>query len=262
MRRAVDVVIGTPIYRPGAYIIDIFMSNQREVQREYPSCELVLATNEIDLVSELEQMLDSYGLAGKIILYDTVKPGYAKSKVWNIACGREAIRQYFLSQTEARYYLSIDADMVYDPAVIKIMNTEIQGYDVVFSGYPLRDFGIGLTGAGCMMVNRETLEKARFRCLEFKNGEMMSEDNLFEMDSFRQRRKIKKGVFLRASHYKKENDVEHVEPQPIGMYRKIATSALLRYLLIRGSLIVKYNIPRHLWRIRWRMNKSIGNLIH
>lgn len=222
----------------------------------------MLSTNENDFRSELENLLYSYGLRGRAIHYETVKPDYARSRVWNIACGREAIRRYILSQTEAKYYLSMDADMIYEPAVVKIMKTMIQDCDIVFSGYPLRDFGIGLTGAGCMMVNRDTLKKIQFRCAEFKNGDMVSEDNLFEMDSFRLGCKIKKGIFIHASHYKSENEVKHVAPQPVSLYRRITTSSLIRYLLIRSSLIVNYNIQKRLWTMKWRANKFICRLIH
>ena len=112
-----NVVVGAPVYRQGAYVIDKFMANQQEIQRAYPFSELVLATNEADLVRDLEHLLRRWELRGRVITYETVKPDYARHRVWNIACGREAIRQYMLSQTEARYYMSMDVDMVYDPAV-------------------------------------------------------------------------------------------------------------------------------------------------
>lgn len=262
LRETINVVTGGPIYRQGAYVLDKFLTNQKEIQQEYPSCELVLATNENDFGDELAPLLRSYGLKSRVICYKTVKPDYARNRVWNIACGREAIRQYILSQTEATYYLSMDADMVYEPTVVKIMETLIQDCDIVFSGCPLRDFGIGLTGAGCMMVNRNTLKRVQFRCVEFKHGDIISEDNVFEMDSFKLGCKIKKGIFIHASHYKSENEVRHVAPQPISIYRRITTSSPIRYLLIRCSLIVNYNIQKRLWTMKWCANKFIGRFIH
>ena len=98
MDKNIDVVVGVLIYRQGAYIIDKLLANQKEIQQEYPSSELVLATNEGDFVQELERLLSHWGLRGRVILYETIKPEYARSKVWNIACGREAIRRYILSQ--------------------------------------------------------------------------------------------------------------------------------------------------------------------
>lgn len=113
MKETVNVVVGTPIYRQGAFILDKFLSNQKEVQQNYPSSELVLATVEEDFIEELERLLGSYGLRGKVILYKTVKPDYARSWIWNVACGREAIRHYTLLQTKASYLLFLDADMTY-----------------------------------------------------------------------------------------------------------------------------------------------------
>jgi hypothetical protein len=262
LQETINVVAGVPIYRRGAYILRKFLANQKEIQRNYPSCELVLATNEADFCNELNELLHSYGLRGRAIPYQTLKPDYAKSWVWNVAFGREAIRQHILFQTQAKYYLSMDADMLYEPSVVEIMETTMQGCDIVLSGYPLREFGIGLTGGGCMMVNRNTIKRVPFRCVEFKNGDTLSEDYMFEMDSFRLGCKIKKGFFVRASHYKSENQVEHVAPQPVSMYRRLMTSSLFRYLLIRCSLIVNRNIPRSLWMMKWRANRFICSSIH
>jgi hypothetical protein len=261
-QETINVIAGVPIYRQGAYILHKFLANQNEIQREYPSCELVLATNEAGFCNELSELLHSYKLRGRVIPYRTVKPDYAKSWVWNVAFGREAIRQHILFQTQAKYYLSMDADMLYEPAVVGIMETMIHGCDIVISGYPLRDFGVGLIGGGCMMINRNTLEKVPFRCVEFKNGDTLSEDYMFEMDSFRLGCRIKKGFFVHVSHYKSENQVEHIAPQPVSMYRRLTTSALFRYLLIRCSLMVGHNIPRRLWRMKWRANRSICRFIH
>jgi len=133
----VNVVIGTPIYRNGAYAIDKFLSNQEEIQRTYPASELVLATSENDFFGELEGLVRSSRLRATIFHYGFVKPDYARSNLWDIAGGREAIRKYVLSQTQARYMLFLDADMTFEPSVIATMEREIQGYDAVFSGYPL-----------------------------------------------------------------------------------------------------------------------------
>ena len=252
-----NVVIGTPIHRAGAYILDRFLANQKEIQQNHPSSELVLATVEHDFADELEALLSSLGIRGKVLRYETVKLDHARSRVWNVACGREAIRQYMLSQTKAQYLLYLDADMTYDPNVIEIMEREIQGYDVVFSGCPLRDFGTGLAGSGCMMLSRGIVEKVEFRCCEFENGEVMSEDNLLEMDLFRLGSRIKKGFFLSISHYKNENEARHIDPRPVGVLRRIANSPLVRYGLIRASLMVKHNIP---WKLKVLLNRFLGAL--
>ncbi len=257
MKETVDVVIGTPIYRQGAYIIDKFLSNQKEIQQNYPSSELVLATCENDFTEELGSLLSFWCLRGRVLLYETVKPEYARSRKWNIVCGRDAIRQYMLSKTQARYLLFLDADMTFDPSVIKIMEREIQGYDVVFSGYPLRDYGTGLAGSGCLMLTRSILEKLGFRCYEFKNGEVIVEDNVLEMDLFRLGSRIKKGFFLSLSHYKSENEVRHITPQPVGALRRITNSAFVRYVLIKASIMTQHDIP---WKLKVLLNKFLGTV--
>lgn len=247
MSDKVEVVVGALIYRQGSYILDKFLANQKEIQREYPSSELVFATNEIDFVADLERAVSDCALKGRVITYETVKPDYARSRVWNVACGREALRQYILTQTDAQYLLSLDADIVCEKAIIKILKEKIRGYDVVFSGCPIRGYGVGLCGAGCVMMSRNILERVRFRCIEFENGEVMFEDNLLEMDLFKLGAKIKKGFFLHCSHYRSEAEARHIAPQPIGVCRRLRTASLLRYLLIRSSIAAKRNIP---WRLK------------
>jgi len=257
MDENIGVVVGVLIYRQGAYVIDKLLANQKEIQQEYPRSELVFAVNEGDFVQELERLLSHWGLRGRVILYETTKPEYARSRVWNIACGREAIRRYTLLQSEVRYLLSLDADLICDADIIKIMEKEIQGYDIVFNGCPLRDYGIGLAGAGCVMISRSVLEQIRFRCIEFKNGDVMFEDNLLELDSFRLRSRIKRGFFLHVSHYRSPNEARNIEPHPVSLYQKITTSALVRYVLIRASFVVKRNIP---WRLKVIADKLRGDM--
>jgi hypothetical protein len=207
---------------------------------------MVLATNEMDFIEELEGLLGSWGLRGKVILYETTKPEYACSRLWNISCGREAIRNYLLSRTDARYLLFLDADMTFDPLVVTIMEREIQNHDAVFSGYPLRSYGIGLAGCGCVMLTRGILEKLRFRCYEFKSGEVIFEDNLLEMDLFRSGSRIKKGFFMAITHYENMTEGKHIEPQQLGLWRRITNNNFIRYMLIRTSIAAHYNIPWHL----------------
>lgn len=241
-----NVVIGTPVHRQGAYVLDKFLANQQQIQRNYPSSEMVLATNESDFIEELEGLLGSWGLRGEVVLYETTKPEYARSRLWNIGCGREAIRNYVLSRTDARYLLFLDADMTFDPSVVSIMEREIQNHDAIFSGYPMRRYGIGLAGCGCVTLTRSILEKLRFRCYESKNGEVITEDNMLEMDLFRSGGRIKKGFFVAITHYENSTEGKHIEPQRLGLWRKIANNNFIRYMLIKISIAARYNIPWHL----------------
>lgn len=253
---AVNILIGTTIYRRGSYVIEKYLSNQKKIQQNYQSSDLVLATTEPDFARELENHIKSWNLKGHIVLYKVVKPDTARSYVWNIACGREAIREHTLSQTKYKYLLLLDADMTYETTVVDILLREIQGYDVVFSGYPLYNYGIGLAGAGCAMFTTNILKKLKFRCHEFKSGEVIFEDNLLEMDLFQSGSRIKKGFFVSIQHHISPAETRCITPRPVGILRKMVNSALVRYVLIRVSLMVHFNIP---WRLKVLFNKFLTN---
>ena len=250
-----DVVIGTPIHGKGAYIIDKFLSNQQQIQSRYPSSELVLATDEDELARALESFINLWKLKGRVLHYEVVKPDHAHSSIWKITCGREAIHKYMLSQTTAEHLLFLDADMTVEPSVVSIMKKEIEGYDAVFSGYPLRNYGIGLAGAGCVMLNRSVLEKLNFRCYEFKNGEVIFEDNMLEVDLFRLRSRVKKGFFLTINHFDSANKMKQITPRPVGVFRRLSNHQLLRYGLIRASIVCRYNMP---WRFKVLISRFFG----
>jgi len=247
MSESVNVVVGTPVYRRGAFVLDKFLANQKEIQQNYPASALVLATEEDDFIEELERLLSSWGLKGKTISFAVVKPDYARNKAWNLACGREAIRQYVLSQTEAGYLLFLDADITVDPNVIETMEREIQGYDVVYSGYAMQRVGIvGFAGLGCAMLRRDILQRVSFRCLEFKNSEVFPEDALLELDLIRAGSHIKKGLFLTINHYESQSEARSTSPGPLGLFQKIRASSIVRYTLIRLSLVLHRDIPGRL----------------
>lgn len=107
------------------------------------------------------------------------------------------------------------------------------------------------------MISRSVLKKIRFRCVEFKNGDVMFEDNLLELDSFRLRSRIKRGFFLHVSHYKSANEARNIEPHPVSLYQRITTSVLVRYVLIRASFVVKRNT---LWRLKIIADKLCGDV--
>ena len=250
MSEPVRVVVGVLIYRAGAYILDKFLANQKEIQKNYPSSELVFATNEPDFVKELEGALSLWALRGKVLCYETIKPEDARSRLWNIACGREAIRQYTLSKTKAKYLLSLDADMTYDPNIIGIMEREIQGYDVVYSGYHTRlGPGIILEGGGCCMLTAAAMKDVRFRCLEFKNGVAIPEDTLLELDLIRSHKRIKKGIFLAISHYDNKRQEKNISPRPVGLYWRITRSVFVRYARVRASIVFKHDVGWWLYSV-------------
>ena len=241
LETAVEVVIGTPIYRRGAFILDKFLSNQKEIQNEYANCSLVFATNELDFADELKQYIHSYGLTAKVITYETDKPDYARSSIWNIVSAREALRRYALS-SEARYLLFLDADMIYDPAVVSIMRRKVKDCDVAQSGYlQSRVYAWGF-GAGCLMLNKHILSKVSFRCFEFRNGEVLTEDEVLDMDLFCQHARVRRGIFVRIKHYMNAQEYRAIEPQPVGRFRRITNSLMVRYILMRSSIWLGHNM--------------------
>lgn len=253
-----EVIVGTPIARHTSFALDKFLSNQQEIQQAYPDCSLVLATDEPDFVAELKEQVDLYQLRGEVITYETVKPGYARSRAWSVASGREALRRYVLSQ-RAEYLFFLDSDMTCEPSVISIMKARIQGFDVVASGYRMREGGGWELIGGCLMINRETLSKITFRCYEFKNGQVIYEGESLAMDLFSCHAKVNKGIFVSIKHYKDREQYYAVEPQPLGWFRTLTNNLLVRYILIGMGIVVRYNIARKLQdllykrqRLSWR----------
>jgi hypothetical protein len=254
MDTTIDVMVGVVTHRAGAYVLDKFLTNQKDIQQNHPSSKLVLATNEPDFVSELEAILAQWDINGEVLLYETVKPSQTRSRIWNIACGREAMRQYILKRTYARYLIMFDSDMTYDFDVIDILLRELQGCDIVYSGYTLRQTtGIALAGTGCCIIKMELLEAIKFRCLEFKNGYVLQEDTLLELDLIRLRKRIKKGFFVHIEHYYNSFQNESIRPQPVGLFRKIMHSKLVRLVLIRASIIFRCDVAGRLATIVYRI---------
>jgi hypothetical protein len=243
-----EVIMGVPLCRRTAFLLDKFLANQREIQQAYPDCRLVLATDEPDFVAELEEQIKLHHLKGEVITYETVKPDYARSRIWSVTCGREAIRRYALSEG-AGYLLYFDADMTYAPSVISILMEKIGGFDVVSSGYMLPRYGAWGFGGGCVLIKRETLAKITFRCYEFKNGWVIYEDESLDMDLFRCRARVKKGIFVPIKHYTDSGQYYAIEPQPVGWFRKLTNSLPVRYVMVRMGLLFKFNIAGllHIW---------------
>jgi hypothetical protein len=257
---SVEVVIGTPINWAKAYMLDKFLTNQKEIQSRYRRSELVLATVEHDLAEELEALLDASGIGGRVLRYETVKPDYARSPVWNIVCGAEAIREYMLSQTKAEYLLRVDADMTYAPDIIEVMEREIRDHDGVFSGYPLRDYGLILAGGGCCMLHVDTVRRITPRCVEFRNGNVLYDDVMLEADLFRLGARIRKGFFLPICHYRNEDEARCIEPRPVGILRSLVHIPLVRYVGVRASLMLKCDVPGRLRFLLFRARCCVASL--
>ena len=245
MAGEIDVIVGTPICRCTSFVLDKFLANQQEIQQVYPACTLVLATDEPDFVAELEEQVSHYHLKGEVIIYETVKPDYARSRIWSIVCGREALRQHVLSQ-EADLFLSLDGDMVFDTSVISILKSKVGECEVAFGGYYMPRSDIIGFGAGCVMISREILSKFSFTCYEFSNGEEIDDGEMLDLSLFKCRAKVNKGIFLPIKHYSNSQEYYSIEPQAVSWFRRMANSMTVRYVLVRVSIMAKSNIPRKL----------------
>ena len=237
-----DVIASAPVSRHTSYVLDRFLANQHEIQQVYPGCSLVLATNESDFVPRLNEQINLYQLRAEVLVYKTERPWFARSRAWNIAIGRNVLREHMLS-CGAEYFLSLDADMVYDPQIVNILKKKIQGFDVVFSGYPFFPYGSWQFSLGCALINRETIGKINFKCYEFLNGQVFYEDELFYMDLFPLRVRVNRGLFFSITHYH-DNGYFTVEPGHVGWFRTLTNTPLARYLVTRTSLLFK----RHLFK--------------
>jgi hypothetical protein len=252
-----EVVMGAPVCRRTAFALDKFLANQREIQLAHPDSELILATEEPDFADELRERIARYDLRGDAIAFELVKPEYARSRAWAIAGGREAIRQYTLGRG-AEYLLSLDSDMTCDPSVIGIMKEKIRGFDVVSSGYVLPRYGGWGFGSGCVLINRKTLAKIKFRCYEFKDGYVITEDECLDADLFTSRARVKKGIFVHIKHYIESGRFYAIEPQPVGWLRKLTNSLPVRYTLVRIGVLLERNIAVKMHVMFYRKTKFIS----
>jgi len=251
-KNKIDVITASLIHKSGNYILDQFLNNLKQIQQDYPATDILLASAESETCETLKELMTSSGLNGTVIHYDIVKPDYAKDRIWNITCGREALRKYALENSQAGYFLFLDSDMIYNPQIIKIMLREIKTYDLLFSGTALKNYGVGLAGCGCMMISRRIMEKVKFRCLEFGNGEIIFEDNLLELDSFIHGAKIKKGIFVHIDHYSSPTEYKSIDPQPVGLLKRVINNSVIRSFFIWLSIVSKYNILWNLKKIIYR----------
>lgn len=255
MPKDLKVVVGTPVNFERAYTLEKFLDNQAQIQKTYKHYELVLTTSDKQFVPKIRSMCDATQLKSKVLSHDILKPDYARHWVWDVTCGREAIRRYTVSQTDADYLCFLDADMIVGENIINAMIEHLGTCDVLFNGYALREGGLGLAGAGCLILTRKVFEKVAFRCLEFPGGEVIFEDNLLEMDLFSIHARIKKGFYVPSDHYQDAVNYKHTKVQLVGIFRKISNTSLIRYVLIRASVMLKRNIP-------WRMKITLNRLMH
>jgi len=246
------VLVGTTVAKNFAYALGKFLQNQKEIQNRFPNSELVISTDNIKFVGRLNNCMEQFNLKGKVIYYKTQKPSYANDRSWSIAQGREAVRQYAV-KNNFDYLLSVDADMIYSNSLIQILLGLYNPHNVVQSGYKGRltdNIGFGLS---CTLLKREIFEKMVFRCLEYKNGHVIEDGNMFDYDLMRVGAKVKKGVFLSINHYLNTNEKKSIYPQKLNMGKRFMIHPVIRYLLVKLSIILKYDICSVLQRTFYKI---------
>jgi len=245
MQNQMDVIVGAPICRRTSYVLDKFLKNQQEIQNTYPGCMLVIATDEPDFVTELREQVGKYNIKAEVISYETIKSNRHQSYIWNITCGREALRQYMLS-TGVEYFLSVDADMIFDPSVIDVMKDKSIGFDAVYSAYTMATLGFYGFGNGCLFFSRKILSKMAFTCFEFGKKQIIDESEAVDWVLFKRRAKVRKGIFVAIKHYIGKPKCYDIEPQLMSTFRKLTNSLVIRFMLIQISIIIRCNITRKL----------------
>jgi len=93
-----------------------------------------------------------------------------------------------------------------------------------------------------VLINRKTLNKIIFRCYEFKRGYVITEDEWLDVDLFTSRARVKKGIFVPIKHYIESGQYYAIEPRPVACFRQLANRPLVRYILVRMSLLFGRNI--------------------
>ena len=119
------------------------------------------------------------------------------------------------------------------PTVVSTMKSKIEGFDAVFSGYRWRNDGNWGFGCGCTMLNRKCLSNIFIKCYEFRNGQLIAEDEMIEMDLFRMRARVRHGIFIANKHFNGRQEYLYIDPKPIKGLRGITNNLLIRYILLK-----------------------------
>ena len=242
------ILIGTTLVSGYDYIIDEFLKNQKSIQKKYPDSELIISTSDnnfkLNIPNELKCKVIKYQKSSVISSDSLFIP--QKNRIRDMVDGRNVVRNYFL-KSDAEYFLSVDADMVYDPNIISILMNEIKNSDIVMSGYMKKNHRLGYS-LGCALIRREVLEKVKFNCLIFPSSPDMPniiEDGwMFEYEAINNGFKVKRGVFVEIEHIINKKERLRVIPRRITSLEKIKANSVIRYFLVKLCILTKRDLPR------------------
>jgi hypothetical protein len=255
MAEHIDIIVGAPVCRRKEYVLDRFLFNQQEIQRVYPSCMLLMATDELDYIDELRQQFSVYDLKCDVISYTTIRPPRSESRLPNITCGREALRRYVLAYG-AEYFLSVDNDIIFDPSMVKVLKEQIRGYDAVYNGGVLAPHGYVGFSNGCLMIHRDTLGRMEFKHFEYANGQAIDESETVDWLLYKSKARVRKGFFVASRHYTERERYYPFEACEMTAFQKFSNIPLLRFLLTQMSINLRLNIARILQSIFYRGRKT------
>ena len=231
------ILIASPVYKKGSYVLKEYLK-----RAENMGIPVLLATSEHDFYQEL--------MSDMSILYDAYRPFGTKNQCWNSTAGRNAIRQYVLEHKEINFVLFLDADMIILDYLLNVpidkLMWKLRRKDVVVSRYPGRLYG-DLSGfMGCCLVSRRVLEAVPFRCMEWRNGHVLDEGDLFELDCMRQGFKINRGYFVGLRHYSDADHYREVLPHKMPLIKKLLNCDTVRRVVLELSLLFRCNLPAYI----------------
>ncbi len=236
----VSAIIGVPINRKNAFILEKFMKNQEEIQSSSKiRCKTIFATEEKEFAEELKKKLKK---GFEVIEFEVQKPSNAKDRIWNIVSARNAIREYFL-KSDAEYLIFMDADMLFETEIVNKLLKFANRYDVVYNGYLDRGNlkGINLTGFGGTLIKRWVMEKVKFRCKE-KNGRVIDEGVYFEFDLVKIGAKIYRGFIAYSEHHDIQNPPSICYPRELTRWERIRNDPRFRFCFHLISSPLCYDI--------------------
>lgn len=227
------VIIGIPINRRSVYLLNKFLFNQEEIQKRSSSeLKLVFSTEDRDYGSELQKSLDRTSLNYSLLIFEVEKPEWARDRIWALTQAREVIRKYCI-ENDSQYLIFLDSDMTFDPDLVNILiDKAMEGFDVVYNCYFLKNGRITFNGFGGTLISRDIYREVPFRCYETADHRAVIDEGFyFEMDLLRRNAKIFSGILCRSDHYSSPGASLRLEPRPLSRLERIKSSYFLRKTL-------------------------------
>lgn len=228
-----DVTIGVPINCKSGYMLKEFLQNQEQIKITTKfSSNIAFSTEDRDFCPELEEYLLQTDLDYAILTFEVEKPEWARDRIWALTQAREVIRKYCI-ENDSQYLIFLDSDMTFDPDLVNILiDKAMEGFDVVYNCYFLKNGRITFNGFGGTLISRDIYREVPFRCYETADHRAVIDEGFyFEMDLLRRNAKIFSGILCRSAHYSSPGASLRLEPRPLSILERIKSSYFLRKTL-------------------------------